>query len=84
MVRIKTFQGTSANAVKTQIRIAISAYLLVVLAKKRLHLPVSLHTILHIVEVNLFEQTPLFQILSDAILQESPPRHSNQLNLFDL
>jgi hypothetical protein len=82
-LRIKTFYGTSANAVKTQVWIAISAYLLVALAKKRLHLPASLHTILHIVEVNLFEQTPLFQIVSKALLQEPPPHPSNQLNLFD-
>jgi len=82
-LRIKTFYGTSANAVKTQIWIAISAYLLVALAKKRLHLPASLHTILHIVEVNLFEQTPLFQILGDALLRTPPPHHSNQLNLFE-
>jgi len=82
-LRIKTFYGTSANAVKTQIWIAISAYLLVAIAKKRLHLPVSLHTILHILEVNLFEQTPLFQVVSGALLQEPPPQISNQLNLFD-
>jgi len=82
-LRIKTFYGTSANAVKTQVWIAISAYLLVAIAKKRLHLPASLHTILHIVEVNLFEKTPLFQIVSDALQQKPNLRTSNQLNLFD-
>jgi len=82
-LRIKTFYGTSANAVKTQIWIAISAYLLVALAKKRRQLPASLHTILHIVEVNLFEQTPLCQIVNDAMVQESPPPPAKQLNPFD-
>lgn len=80
---IQRFYGTSANAVKTQIWIAISAYLLVALAKKHLRLPASLHTILHIVEVNLFEQTPLFQIVNDALVLRPPPPTSNQLNLFD-
>ena len=82
-LRIKTFYGTSANAVKTQVWIAISAYLLVAIAKKRLHLPASLHTLLHIVEVNLFEKTPLFQIVSHALEQKPDPHPPNQLNLFD-
>jgi hypothetical protein len=82
-LRIQTFYGTSANAVKTQVWIAISAYLLVAIAKKRLHLPASLHTLLHIVEVNLFEKTPLCQLVTSALAQKPDPLPSNQLNLFD-
>jgi hypothetical protein len=53
-LRIKAFYGTSANAVKTQIWIAVIVYLVVAIVKKRLHLPGSLHTLLQIMEVNLF------------------------------
>jgi len=56
-LRIKAFYGTSANAVKTQIWIAVIVYLVVAIVKKRLHLPGSLHTLLQIMEGNLFEKT---------------------------
>ena len=65
-LRIKTFYGTSPNAVKTQIWIAISIYLLVAILKKRLNLPDSLHTILQILEVNIFDKRPIIQIVNDA------------------
>jgi len=84
-LKIKSFYGNSANAVKTQIWIAISTYLLIAIAKKELAIPeaVSLHTFLHILEVNLFEQRPIKQIVMDALQQKSEPYDSNQLILFD-
>lgn len=82
-LRIKKFYGTSANAVKTQIWIAISIYLLVAITKKRLKLSGSLYTILQILEVNIFEKKPIFQIVSDALKQNTNDHFCNQLNLFD-
>jgi transposase len=82
-LRIKTFYGTSPNAVKTQIWIAISIYLLVAILKKRLNLSGSLHTILQILEANIFDKRPIIQIVKDAYKQEPEPVVSNQLNLFD-
>jgi transposase len=82
-LRIKSFFGTSFNAVKTQIWVAISVYVLVAIMKKRLNLPGSLHTILQILEVNMFEKKPIIQLVSDAFKQEKEPVVSNQLNLFD-
>jgi hypothetical protein len=67
-LRLKAFYGTSPNAVKTQIWIAISLYLLVAIAKKTLYLPGSLHTILDILEVNAFEKKPIFQLVSNGQL----------------
>jgi len=82
-LRIKTFYGTSPNAVKTQIWIAVSIYLLVAILKKRLHLPGNLHTILQILEVNIFEKRPIIQIVKDAYKREPEPSLCNQLNLFN-
>jgi len=82
-LRIKTFYGTSPNAVKTQIWIAVSIYLLVAILKKRLHLPGSLHTILQILEVNIFDKRSIIQIVKDAYRQEPEPSLCNQLNLFN-
>ena len=82
-LRIKTFFGTSENAVKTQIWIAISAYVLVAIVKKRLALSASLYEILQILSLTMFEQTPLSQLLT---LSEAPlgtPGSANQLILFD-
>jgi transposase len=82
-LRIKAFFGTSENAVKTQIWIAISAYVLVAIVKKELKLDRSLNDILQIVSLGLFEKTPVFQALSPQIAQKATsPRH-NQLKLFD-
>ena len=81
-LRIKSFFGTSPNAVKTQIWIAVSVYLLVAILKKRLNLPGSLHTILQILEVNLFEKKPISQVVNDAMNHETEPHEDNQLNLF--
>lgn len=81
-LRIKSFYGTSPNAVKTQIWIAIGIYLLVAIVKKRLNLPGSLHTILQVLEVNIFEKKDIFQTVSDAPKLETENPNANQLILF--
>jgi Domain of unknown function (DUF4372)/Transposase DDE domain len=81
-LRIKSFFGTSPNAVKTQIWTAVSVYLLVAIVKKRLNLPGSLHTILQILEVNLFEKIPISQLINETINHENEHDDDNQLNLF--
>lgn len=82
-LRIKTFYGTSPNAIKTQIWTAVSIYLLVAILKKRLDLPGSLHTILQILEVNIFDKRSIIQIVKDAYKQKPGPAECNQLNLFN-
>ena len=82
-LRIKKFYGTTPNAVKTQIWIAISVYVLVAILKKRLHLERSLYTILQILSITLFEKTPILQALSGADYQTSEQDLSNQLTLFN-
>src|ERR1700681_1445160 len=72
-LRIKTFLGTSENAVKTQIWIAISVYVLVAIIKKRLHLTASLHTLLQILSVTLFEKLDLDQALTPMLPDEKLP-----------
>jgi hypothetical protein len=81
-LRIKAFYGTSENAVRTQVWIAISVYVLVAIVKKRLNLERSLHSILQILSVSLFEKTPLLQALSGTEYDEINYESSNQLNLF--
>jgi IS4 transposase len=82
-LRIKAFYGTSENAVKTQIWIAVSAYVLVAIIRKRLRLEASLYQILQILSVTLFEKTPILQALqaSDSEVELIDP--GNQLILFD-
>jgi len=82
-LRIKAFYGTSENAVKTQIWIAIAVYVLVAIVKKSLKLDQSLYTILQILSVTLFEKTPIFQALSKTGYNIEETTSSNQLNLFD-
>ena len=82
-LRIKAFYGTSENAVKTQIWIAISVYVLVAIIKKRLGLSLSLYTILQILSLTLFEKTPMIQVLTDSDYSNQPSDLHNQLNLFD-
>ena len=82
-LRIKSFYGTSPNAVKSQIWVALSVYLLAAIVKKQLKVPSSLYTFLQIVEVNLFEKKPIFQVVADALKQESDTDICNQLNLFN-
>jgi len=72
-LRIKAFYGTSENAVRTQIWIAISVYLLVAIVKKRLHLGLSLYTILQILSLTLFEKTPISEALSQSSLPNVLP-----------
>jgi hypothetical protein len=82
-LRIKAFYGTSQNAVKTQIWIAISVYVLVAIVKKRLKLEGSLYTILQILSITLFEKIPILQALSQADYINQEAGLGNQLNLFD-
>ena len=82
-LRLKAFYGTTENAVKTQIWIAISIYVLVAIIKKQLHLDRSLYTILQILSVTLFEKTPILQALSSTNYKEHEEPINNQLNLFD-
>lgn len=82
-LRIKAFYGTSENAVKTQIWIAISVYVLVAVVKKRLNLDRSLHSILQILSVSLLEKIPISQALSGIDDIENSDGTCNQLNLFN-
>jgi len=85
-LRIKAFYGTSENAVKTQIWIAVSTYILVAIIRKRLHLEQNLYTILQILSVTIFEKVPLNQLFENYDYKNIPkiegPMHK-QLNLFD-
>jgi len=82
-LRIKAFYGTSENAVKTQVWIAISVYVLVAIIKKLLRLEQSLYTILQILSVTLFEKTPILQVLSTVEYESEERAMANQLRLFD-
>jgi len=82
-LRIKSFYGTSPNAVKTQVWIAVSIFLLVAIVKKELRLEQSLYTILQILSVTLFEKEAIDQVLTDAQYQNPNPCPPNQLSLFD-
>jgi transposase len=82
-LRIKAFYGTTENAVKTQIWIAVSVYVLVAIVKKRLRLnDLSLYTILQILSVTLFEKESLIQVLNTTDYKTMTQPYSNQLNLF--
>lgn len=82
-LRIKRFYGTSENAVKTQIWIAISVYVLVAIVKKRLKIEASVYTMLQILSLTLFEKIPLDQLLKNMELQMNSNENVNQLNLFN-
>ncbi|ALQ51572.1 IS4 family transposase [Nitrosomonas ureae] len=82
-LRIKQFYGTTENAVKTQIWIAISVYVLVAIVKKRLNTETSLYTILQILSLTLFEKTNLDQLLKNTEMQMITHHNNNQLNLFN-
>ena len=81
-LRIKRFFGTSENAVKTQIWIAVSVYVLVAIVKKRLTLDASLYTLLQILSVTLFEKIPIDQALAGDDPKDATSQITNQLNLF--
>jgi Domain of unknown function (DUF4372)/Transposase DDE domain len=82
-LRIKAFYGTSENAVKTQIWIAVSVYVLVAIVRKRLELPASLYQILQILSLTLFEKTPILCALQAIELDANFAENANQLILFD-
>ena len=77
-LRIKAFYGTSENAVRIQVWVAISVYVLVAIVKKRLCLPASLYTILQILSLSLFERTPILQVLSQQPPPPEMPDNQNQ------
>jgi transposase len=82
-LRIKAFYGTSENAVKTQIWIAISVYVLVAIVRKRLGIETSHYQVLQILSLTLFEKTPILQALQPSASDNDSPNPGNQLILFD-
>jgi len=80
-LRIKRFFGTSQNAVKTQVWIAVTTYVLVAIVKKRLNLDLSLHSILQILSVTPFEKTSLIQLFANMASDQNNDDNSNQLFL---
>jgi len=83
-LRIKAFYGTSENAVKTQIWIAISVYVLVAIVRKRLRLESSLYQILQILSLTLFEKEPILQVIQASDKEPNTMRNPNQLILFEI
>lgn len=83
-LRIKAFYGTSENAVKSQIWIAICIYVLLAIIKKKLNIKMSLYTILQVASVSLFEKIPINEAFSDNDIRELTDNTCIQLNLFDL
>ena len=81
-LRIKAFYGTSENAVKTQVWVAVCVYVLVAILKKELRLERSLGEILQILSLTLFEKTPILQVLSQSAGAISDPTAQKQLSLF--
>jgi hypothetical protein len=82
-LHIKAFYGTSSNAVKTQLWIAIATYVMVAIIRKRLNIDAPLYNILQILSVTLFEKSPLLQVLSEGNTEVDKEQQRNQLNLFD-
>jgi transposase len=82
-LRIKAFYGTSENAVKTQIWIAVSVYVLVAIIRKRLRLEASLYQALQILSITLFEKTPILCALQAIDVEANFAENVNQLILFD-
>jgi len=82
-LRIKAFYGTSINAVKTQVWIAVATYVLIAILKKRLALDQSLYTILQVLSLTVFEKRPVLQVLSDVPNTIPEAQDHNQLSLFD-
>jgi transposase len=83
-LRIKAFYGTSANAVKTQVWIAVAVYVLVAIVKKQLRLDASLYTILQILSLTPFEKVPILQALTSTYSDDEKMQNHNQLLLFNL
>jgi len=82
-LRIKAFFGTSENAVKSQIWIAVSVYVLVAIVKKRHKLPGSLYQILQLLSLTVFERTPLHQLFTQAMIDDVDAASGKQLSLFN-
>lgn len=82
-LRIKTFFGTSENAVKAQVWIAVSVYVLVAIMKKRLKINASLYTLLQVLSVTIFERMPLLQALTEQENNDETIETDNQLILFN-
>lgn len=82
-LRIKSFYGTTENAVKVQIWIAISVYVLVAIIKKKLNLDMNLYTILQVLSITVFEKTPLYQVLNITSYNNINEQNDKQLKLFD-
>jgi len=82
-LKIKSFWGYSSNAVKTQVWIAVSVYVLVAIAKKKFKLQQSLYEILQILSVSIFEKTQLHQLFQDTLLQGFKELNHNQLTIFE-
>jgi len=83
-LKIKSYWGRSLNAVKTQVWIAISVYVIVLILKKKLKLSQSIYEILQILSINIFDKEPLYQLFSNINLQDFKEQNCNQLKLFDL
>jgi len=83
-LRIKKFYGTSVNAVKTQVWIAVSVYVLIAIMKKELKLKQSLYQILQILSVTIFEKVPIYQLLNETDKIDKNYSFDNTLNLFNL
>ena len=83
-LKIKSFYGTTPNAVKTQICIAISVYVLLAIIKKKLKIEHSLYTFLQLISISIFEKTPIISMYSDSSYINEVDYNSNQLSLFNL
>ena len=83
-LRIKHYYGTSPNADKTQIWIAVSVYLMVAILHKQLKLPGTLHRTLQLLSVHPFDKTPIYELLTENRFRKADIEDSNQLMLFDL
>ena len=83
-LKIKSFWGQSENAVKTQVWIAVSAYVLVAIAKKQFMLKQSLYEILQVLSLSIFERTPINRLFQQTQLQYFKEQKDNQLSIFDL
>lgn len=83
-LKIKSFWGVSSNAVKTQIWIAISVYVIVLILKKKLNLKQSIYEILQVLSINIFDKEPIYQLFNKSDLQNFKEQNYNQLTLFDL
>ena len=82
-LKIKTFWGTSENAVRVQIWIAISVYIIVAIAKKKYNLKQSLYEILQVISISVFDKVPIRNLFSNPIQQNFKELNRNQLNIFD-